>query len=232
MKNRILLVEDDQDIRELIALRLRREGYEVQEVADGKSALSFLKTKLKPQAIDLVILDWMLPSVSGIEILSEMKRNKDLCDVSVLLLTAKGETSDIVMGLETGADDYVTKPFEWEELKARVRALIRRTSSSSVEKNQTVIQLGDLRVDPEAYEAYNSTEKLDLTKSEFKLLVTLLSHRGRVLTREKLIQAVQGAGVNVVDRTVDTHVFGLRKKMGSCGELIETVRGVGYRVME
>jgi DNA-binding response OmpR family regulator len=229
---RILLVEDEADIRELIRMRLEREGYAVTEAGDGEVALRLLKGG---EPFDLHLFDWMLPRMSGLELTRTLRAAPLASRAPVLMVTARNEAADVVAGLEAGADDYVTKPFEIPVLLARVRALLRRASLATAGRaggptEGGVLELGALRLDLGTYEVRCGAESVSLTPSEFKLLAALLQNQGRVLTRQQLIDLVQGVGVSVVDRAVDTHVFGLRKKLGACGDLIETVRGVGYRV--
>lgn len=221
-KSRILVVEDENDIRELIVLHLSREGHEVEATSSGLEALE----KLKNGGFNLAVIDWMLPEMSGLEIIKEIRKSNAYRDLAILMVTAKSANSDIILGLESGADDYLTKPFELSVLTARARALLRRTDK----KDKKKLELGNLTIDEEAHEAFCGGETIQLTPYEFKLLLTLVQNKGRVLTRDKLIQEVQGGGVAVVERAIDTHVFGLRKKLGACSDLIETVRGVGYRV--
>ncbi len=220
-KHRILVVEDENDIRELIFLHLSREGHQVESCGNGQEALELLKKN----EYHLVVLDWMLPEKSGLEITKEIRKSKKHDDLGILMVTAKSANSDLVLGLEAGADDYLVKPFELSVLMARARALLRRT-----EKPGSQLQLGPLVIDEAAHEAHLQGQVISLTPYEFKLLVTLAQNKGRVLTRDKLIEEVQGSGVAVVERAIDTHVFGLRKKLGECADLIETVRGVGYRI--
>ncbi|MBL7716513.1 MAG: response regulator transcription factor [Bdellovibrionales bacterium] len=244
----MLVVEDEQDIQELITLHLRREGYQVEAVADGEEALKRLRRPLPGEALpyDVILLDWMLPGMSGLEITRALRASESGKIIPILMVTARMEAADIVLGLEAGADDYVTKPFEIPVLLARVRALIRRaTITHALSQGETLgaglgtkageaglktIQLGDLVIDPNAYEVRCGKEPLSLTPSEFKLLLALAQNQGRVLTRDQLIDAVQGIGVTVVDRAIDTHIFGLRKKLSNCSDWIETVRGIGYRI--
>lgn len=224
-KPRILVVEDEADVRELIALRLNREGYQVDEAFDGQEGLEHARRN----TYDLYILDWMMPKVSGLEMLKTL-RDQMKVQAPVLMVTARVEASDIVLGLESGADDYITKPFEAPVLIARVRALLRRTSVASTPDSEERISIDSLKVNLAAHEVYCGTEQVPLTPSEFNLLVALIRNRGRVLTRDKLIDLIRGVDVSIVSRAIDTHVFGLRKKLGACADVIETIRGVGYRV--
>ena len=220
-RSRILLIEDEKDIRDLILLHLKREGYEVNSVENGEEALALFER----HSYDLVILDWMLPRLSGLEICKKINRK-----IPVLMVTARADTSDIVLGLEVGADDYLTKPFDIPVLLARIRALLRRASLTEEGLEAHRIQAEGLLIDLKAHQVLCNGQEVQLTPSEFKLLAALMQNRGRVLSREKLIDLVQGEGVMVIDRAVDTHVFGLRKKLGPCSEVIETIRGVGYRI--
>jgi DNA-binding response OmpR family regulator len=232
--NRILVVEDEDEIRDLIALHLQREGLQVDAVASAEDAIPMIQKN----KYSLLALDWMLPGASGIEITRKIRESRDSAELAILMVTARSEAGDIVEGLEAGADDYLSKPFDPAVLLARVRALLRRhRRATAVETEQTkdgvsfqVVRVGGLALYPETFEAKCCEEPIQLTPSEFRLLLALANNRGRVLTRDSLIHQVQGEGVSVVGRTVDTHVFGLRKKLGACAEVIETVRGVGYRV--
>lgn len=225
---RILVVEDEADIRRLIVLHLEREGFVIDEASCGDEAIRLMESYEYP----VLVIDWMLPGggLSGID-LARINRDR-LKPSSVLIVTAKAEPDDIVAGLGAGADDYLVKPFVPSVLVARVRTLLRRITSSPQPPSpkETIIKIGDFVMNTDSYEVKCNGEVVPLTPSEFKLLTTLIESRGRVLTREALIQQVQGEGISVVGRTVDTHVFGLRKKLGPCADIIETVRGVGYRV--
>jgi len=224
--SKILIVEDETDIAELMCLHLKREGLEVEQVESGEEALKRIQTT----NYQLLVLDWMLPGISGLELCKKLRQEKLLNRLTpILMITARAQTSDIVLGLEVGADDYLTKPFELPEMLARVRALLRRSSQLG-EPDTNRIQIGQLLLDAEKHEVKCAKGEVSLTPSEFKLLHALMKNSGRVLTRERLIELVQGEGVSVVDRAIDTHVFGLRKKLGTCGDLVETIRGVGYRV--
>lgn len=223
---RILVVEDERDIADLMLLHLKREGYETDWVEDGEAALK----KILQKEYQLLIVDWMLPGVTGLELSKKIRaEGKIPPSVPILMVTARAQSADIVVGLEVGADDYLTKPFDISVFTARVRALLRRSTYSKEEQDGR-LQVGPLIVDTEKHEVLCEGAATTLTPSEFKLLHALMRNRGRVLTRERLIDLVQGEGVNVIDRAIDTHVFGLRKKLGNCGALVETIRGVGYRV--
>jgi len=227
---KILVVEDEKDIRDLMNLHLSREGYDVLPVENGERAL----LELEQQKFDLLILDWTLPLISGIEICRRIRTEKsveknDRSYLPILMVTARVEDADVVLGLEMGADDYITKPFKLPVFLARARNLLRR---SNVHKNQqeNELQFEEIRVKKKSCEAFCNTEKLDLTQSEFKLLVSLVENQDRVLSRDDIIQVIQGREVNVSHRTVDMHILGLRKKLGPSSHLIETVRGFGYRL--
>ncbi|KYG64624.1 DNA-binding response regulator [Bdellovibrio bacteriovorus] len=219
------MVEDEQEIRELMALHLLRQGYRVTECSSAEEALN----EMNRQSFHVYVLDWMLPGLSGVEIVDKIKAKNP--QASVLMVTAKAEPNDIVSGLEKGADDYLTKPFNPSVFLARIKALLRRTQvTASPPADQNDVLLSGLRINFKTYEISYNGEPLHLTPSEFKLLGTLVQNQGVVLTREQLIENIQGEGINVVGRTIDTHVFGLRKKLGEWGDRIETIRGVGYRV--
>ena len=221
---KILVVEDETDIRDLIVLHLGREGHRVECCGNGMEALR----RIEAEPFDLLVLDWMMPEKSGLEVLKELRKTTGHEKIAVLMVTAKGANSDLVMGLENGADDYLVKPFELSVLTARARALLRRLDRTE----STLLSMGPLQIDEAAHEARIDGKAISLTPYEFKLLVTLAQNQGRVLTRDQLILEVQGGGVSVVERAIDTHVFGLRKKLGEAAELIETVRGVGYRIAQ
>lgn len=219
----ILVVEDESEIRDLVALHLLRQGYKVTECANAEEAYN----KLNQENFDLAIFDWMLPGMSGVELVSSAKVKNPT--MPILMVTAKSESQDVVQGLESGADDFLPKPFVPAVLIARVKALLRRAKAASPKALQEISLLG-LTINFDNYEVSYNGEALHFTPSEFKLLSTLVQNRGVVLTREKLIENIQGEGISVIGRTIDTHVFGLRKKLGGWGDNIETIRGVGYRV--
>lgn len=225
-KSRVLVVEDEADVRDLIILHLKRDHFDVEAVDDGEKAMKLFSSK----PFDLCVVDWMLPGVSGLELTKWMTSQKK--NVPVLMVTARADSTDIVRGLESGADDYVTKPFEIPIFLARVRALLRRgkIARSGEGSDTKILKIGTLTLHTETYDVMAGSEKLSLTPSEFKLLKALMENSGKVLSRDKLIELVQGEGVVVVDRAIDTHVFGLRKKMGAFADFVETIRGVGYRM--
>ncbi len=218
---KVHVVEDEFEIRELMALHLSRQGYSVTESGSSEEAIE----KMKTQKFDLLILDWMLPGMSGVEFLDRLKTLK--LNPRVLMVTAKSEPQDIVFGLEKGADDYLTKPFDPSVFLARVKVLLRREGQSPT--NPQHFEWAGLKLNFDAYEVYLDGQQLHFTPSEYKLLATLIQCQGRVLTRDQLIERVQGEGISVTGRTVDTHIFGLRKKLGAWADHIDTIRGIGYR---
>lgn len=235
MSSKILIVEDEKDIGRLLYMQVENMGYQAEHVSSGEEALALLNRN----HYDLMLLDWMLPGLSGIEIAQLVRKMDSLKELGILMLTAKSDPDNIVEGLEAGADDYISKPFSTDILKARMASLLRRVkrteaqkSSSSPHVDSEEIEVGPLKVSLKTYKAFLDGEIMNLTPSEFKLLSTMLENRGRVLTRAKLIEEVQGEGISVIGRTIDTHVFGLRKKLGHHADLIETVRGIGYRVRD
>lgn len=235
MSSRVLVVEDEMDIGRLLKMQVENMGYSADHVTSGEEALALLNR----ENYDVMLLDWMLPGLSGIEIAQLVRKMDTMKDIAILMLTAKSDPDNIVEGLEAGADDYITKPFSPDILKARMSSLLRRVQrntpsqpQSSQPDFQDEIEVGPLKVSLKTYKAYLDGELLSLTPSEFKLLATMLEYRGRVLTRARLIEEVQGEGISVIGRTIDTHVFGLRKKLGKYSDLIETVRGIGYRIRD
>ncbi len=229
MQKKVLIVEDEAEIRQLIGLHLKREGFDVTEAPDGEQGL----LNLSRQKFDLLVLDWMLPKLSGLEMTRWVRGRKDLDRMPILFVTAKTEPEHIAAALDSGADDYMLKPFDTLVLMARVHALLRRhqwLENESSNKTQNLLKIKELVLDRDAFSAELKGEKLDLTRSEFKLLEAMMENQGKVLTRESLIQCIQGEGVNVIGRTIDTHIFGLRKKLGEYSDFVETIRGVGYRI--
>jgi DNA-binding response OmpR family regulator len=232
----ILLVEDAADLAQVIVRELEAAGYCVLHAADGLAALE-LYARRQP---DLVVLDWMLPKLDGLEVLRQIRQSRGCgasAAVPVLMLTARGEEADRVIGLEVGADDYLTKPFGMRELMARVRALLRRIErvqqilEADRAKADTALTYGSLSLDPQAYRATLAGEPLDLTRTELELLHLLMRNPGRAFSRTYLLDAVWGENYVAGDRSVDNAVLRLRKKLGAMGDQIETVWGVGYRLL-
>ena len=220
----ILVVEDDSDIQRLLSYNLRAGGYEVLTCEEGYEALSIAKQRLP----ELILLDLMIPGLDGFEVCKELKRNPETRGIPVIMLTARGEEVDRIVGLELGAEDYVVKPFSPRELMLRVRALLRRSSGEPAA--ESVWQKEGLRVDFEAHKATVDGEEITLTATEFKLLVELIRNRGKVQTRDQLLDKVWGYHFEGYARTVDTHVRRLRQKLAAYSHWVETVRGVGYRL--
>ena len=223
---RILIVEDEPDILHLLQYHFRERGYTTSTAANGADALM----ELGRQRPDLVILDLMLPDMHGLSLCKRIRKDPENEDVPVLMLTALGQEEDRITGFETGADDYVVKPFSPRELLLRVESLLHRTYGRHPETDEEQIyELGGLRIEPGAYRVTVDGEEAGLTTKEFQLLQTLLRARGRVLTREQLLESVWGYEFAGYDRTVDTHLHRLRHKLGPYAGCIQTVRGVGYR---
>ena len=225
MAERVLVVEDEADIQNLLAHVFRREGFDVVTAEDGQDALA----KVRSERPDLVLLDLMLPRVPGIEVLKKVKSEAETRGLPVILLTARGEEIDRVLGFELGADDYVTKPFSPREVVLRARAVLRR---AKLEENSqaSVLRFGPISLDLDDHRVSVSGVPLDLTITEFRLLADLVKARGRVRSREVLLREVWGYDSEVLSRTVDTHMRRLRSKLGPAAERLGTVRGVGYRV--
>ncbi|EYU13269.1 MULTISPECIES: phosphate regulon transcriptional regulator PhoB [Photorhabdus] len=224
MARRILVVEDEAPIREMVCFVLEKNGYQPVEAEDYDSALACLSEPYP----DLVLLDWMLPGGSGLQIIKQMKRNNNIRDIPVMMLTARGEEEDRVRGLEVGADDYITKPFSPKELVARVKAVLRRISPMVMED---IIEMNGLVLDSTSHRVTSQDKALDMGPTEFKLLHFFMTHPERVYSREQLLNYVWGANVYVEDRTVDVHIRRLRKvlEIGGHDKMVQTVRGTGYR---
>jgi two-component system phosphate regulon response regulator PhoB len=224
---KILVIEDDRDIAELIEFNLRAENYRVELSHNGREGLQRTQ-KLPP---DLILLDLMLPDLSGLEICKELKRNEKTKHIPIIMVTAKGTEVDRVVGFELGADDYLAKPFSTRELILRVKAILRRAQGKSQERPGEV-HIGILSLDPAKYEVKVKGQIVKLTALEFKLLKYLLDMKGRVATRDMLLDRVWGYDSELNTRTVDTHIKRLREKLGEAGKYIETLRGLGYRFVE
>jgi len=221
---RILVVDDEPDILSLLVYQLSREGYRISTAVDGPGAVS-TATDDRP---DLIVLDLMLPGMDGYQVLRTLREDERTSEIPVLLLTARREEEDRIHGFETGADDYVTKPFSPRELVLRVGALLRRARAEPVDTHRR-LSLGGVVLDRDAHRAFAGEEEMDLTPLEFRLLEVLMERRGRVQSRRQLLQAAWDTNAQIETRTVDMHVARLRSKMGPAGDLIETVRGMGYR---
>jgi two-component system phosphate regulon response regulator PhoB len=223
-KEHILVVDDEADIRKLVEYNLAKEGYKVACAATGEEALK----KARAGVPGLIILDLMLPGVDGLEVCRLLKSDAKTQRIPIVMLTAKGEESDIVAGLELGAADYVTKPFSPRVLVARVRAVLRRGAAKPVDES-AAITLGGLAIHPGRHEVLVKGKAADLTATEFRILHFLARRPGWVFTRYQIVDAARGADAAVTDRSVDVHIVSLRRKLGPSGSQIETVRGVGYR---
>ena len=220
---RILLVEDEAAVREMVSFALGQDGYIIDEAEDGISA----ESQIANQQPDLILLDWMLPDVSGLELLRRWKRKESMQDIPIIMLTARVEERDKIDGLDSGADDYITKPFSIKELSARIRAVLRRGTGSI--DNEVVV--GPILLDLNAHRVYVDNEPINTGPTEFRLLEFFMTHPDRVYTRNQLLDYVWGRNMYVEERTVDVHIVRLRKllKPLNCDHLIQTVRGYGYR---
>lgn len=223
----ILIVEDEEEIQELIAYNLRKEGFRVTCIGSGEEA----QRKLRIESYNLVLLDLMLPGIDGLEVCKGIRRHPSTTDLPVMMVTAKGGESDIVSGLELGADDYIVKPFSPNVLVARVKALLRRRKKVHPD-TEAPVESGPIFIHPGRHEVKIGDENVDLTNMEFRVLYFLASQPGWVFTRYQIVESVRGENYPVTDRSVDVLINGLRKKMGKAGDLIETVRGVGYKFIE
>jgi two-component system phosphate regulon response regulator PhoB len=225
-----MVVEDDQDIRELVIYNLGKEGYTVVSAESGEQALKLIESA-NP---DLIVLDIMLPGMDGIEVLRSLKQGSRYAQIPVIMATAKSEDSDIITGLELGADDYIAKPFSPKVLIARIRSLLRRTQSRINEARalDELVQIGPITLDAGRHEVSLKGQPVDLSATEFAILEFLMRNPGWVFSRNQIIDAVRGKDYPVTERSVDVQILGLRKKLGEAGNRIETVRGVGYRFQD
>jgi two-component system phosphate regulon response regulator PhoB len=226
-KESILVVEDEEDIQELLLYILRKEGYSVSAVDSGERGVE-VAVRQHPA---LVILDLMLPGMDGLSVCRKLKSSEDTRDIRVIIVSARGEETDIVAGLELGADDYVTKPFTPSILLARIRAVLRRNEETQDEDSRP-LKVRELAIDPNKFTASLAGEPVELTTSEFRILHFLASRKGWVFTRDQITNAIRGEGYVVTERAIDVTIAGLRKKLGEYSTYIETVRGVGYRFIE
>ena len=226
MTKLIAVIEDEPDIIELVSLHLKRGGFSAEGFLDAETFLKFINNRLP----DLIILDLMLPDADGLEICKYLKKKDEFSSIPLIMLTAKGDETDRILGLELGADDYVTKPFSPKELVARVKAVLRRKGQR---EERQIINVGDtLAVDTEKYEVRVEGEKVELTSTEFRILQLLCSRGGRVYTRDQILDYLWGDEKAVLDRTVDVHIKNLREKLGNAKEFIKNVRGIGYKLEE
>lgn len=223
-KELIILVEDEIDLHDLLRLHLERAGFRFKAFAEAASFLDFLKKK-RP---DLIILDWMLPDADGLELCRFLKNKNETKDIPIIMLTAKSEEVDRVLGLEMGADDYISKPFSVRELVARVKAVLRRIHKPA----EALLKGGPITVDLDKHEVWVGDRRIDLTPVEFNLLKILLSRKGWVFTRDRLLDLLWSGEKIVTERTIDVHIRNLRSKLGEAGERIKNVRGIGYKFEE
>jgi two-component system, OmpR family, alkaline phosphatase synthesis response regulator PhoP len=226
-KESILVVEDEEDILELVKYNLAKEGYRVSGAASGEVGLKTARSNLP----DLIVLDLMLPGIDGLEVCKILKNDSKTQHIPVIMLTAKSEDSDIITGLEIGADDYLAKPFTPKVLIARVRTVLRRKAKANVKETATV-RVHDIVIDPGRHEVTVAGEVVDLTLTEFLILHLLARHPGWVFSRYQIVNESRGEETIVTDRAVDVQIVGLRRKLGDAGKYVETVRGVGYKLSE
>jgi DNA-binding response OmpR family regulator len=228
VKNRgtILVIDDEADLIELVRYNAEREGFDVIAATDGREGLAIAR-KHRP---DLIVLDVMMPGMDGLEVCRELRRDADTERTPVIMLTARAAESDRVVGLELGADDYLTKPFSPRELVARVKAILRRTRNEGSERQ--ALRRGGLFVDPARHEVSWEGKPVALTATEFRIIHLLATRAGRVLSRDEIIDAALGREAAVFDRTIDVHITAIRKKLGGGGEQIETIRGFGYKLRD
>tara|TARA_B100000886_G_scaffold62360_1_gene38663 strand:- start:896 stop:1582 length:687 start_codon:yes stop_codon:yes gene_type:complete len=223
MANKVFIVEDEPDLRDTLKYNFENEGFLVESFANGESFIDFIEKK-KP---NLVVLDLMLPGLSGLDVCRELRSKDKYDDISVIMLTAKSEEIDRIVGFELGADDYVTKPFSVRELILRVKVLLKKRADNP--SNEQILEFGPISMNLEAHDVSINGESILLTALEFKLLKHLLKRKGRVQTRDQLLGDVWGYSAEVTTRTVDTHIKRLREKLGKPGDFIQTIRGVGYK---
>ena len=223
MNQKVFIIEDEPDLRDTLKYNFENEGFNVQSFANGESFLDAVNQN-KP---NLVILDLMLPGMSGLDVCKQLRSNDDFDGISIVMLTAKSDEIDRIVGFEIGADDYVTKPFSVRELILRVKVLLKKRTDNL--SNETVIEYGPIIMNLDAHDVIADGKNIILTALEFKLLKHLLKRKGRVQTRDQLLGDVWGYSTEVTTRTVDTHIKRLREKLGKPGDLIQTIRGVGYR---
>lgn len=224
MAAKILIIEDEKAVREMLCFTLKNNGFEILEAENSNSALD----ALRENEINLILLDWMLPGKQGIEISRIIRSSSEIKDIPIIMLTAKSDESDKVLGLESGADDYITKPFSPKELVARIKALLRRTAP---QKDMEVVKYGNITLNPMTHKVTDGDSNVELGPTEFKLLHFFMTHPERVFSRSQLLDLVWGRNIYVEERTVDVHILRLRKSFVSeSSKCIQTVRGAGYRM--
>jgi two-component system phosphate regulon response regulator PhoB/two-component system alkaline phosphatase synthesis response regulator PhoP len=231
MKKKIFAVDDEPDILELISINIRKAGYDVLTFEDSHS----LMVKLEKEIPDLIVLDVMLPDVDGFEVCRILRNSKKYKEIPILMLTARGDVTDKILGLEFGADDYMVKPFSPREMIARIKSILRRTNPKSQVKSTkiSIRKIGEnIIIDLEKFEVRNNGNILDLTVTEFKILELLSERPGNVFSRNKMLNHLWGNEKIVVDRTIDVHIRNLRKKLGETGKLIKNIRGIGYKILD
>lgn len=224
----VLIIEDESDIRELLEYTLRRDGFDVSSAADGEVGLSLARKRCP----DLMVLDLMLPGLDGLELCRRLKQDEATRSIPIVMVTAKGDEADVVLGLGLGADDYVSKPFSPKEVVARIHAVLRRVAAGGSPDSQVPIVIGGVSIDPRRHRAEIDGEEIALTATEFRIFQYLARTPGRVFSRDQILSFALGPNAVVTDRSVDVHIRSIRKKLGEGRELIKTVRGIGYRFTE
>ncbi len=227
MKKLIAIVDDELDILDLVAINLEKSGFKTAKFEDASCLLNFLESKIP----DLIVLDLMLPDIDGFDVCKNLKKNDRFSSIPIIMLTAKGEETDRILGLEFGADDYIIKPFSPRELVARVKAVLRRSDSKQQEKEVLIVGKV-LKIDTNKFEVYVEDKKIDLTSTEFNLLKFLTKRIGWVYSRNQILDHLWGNDKIVIDRTVDVHIKNLREKLGPAGKFIKNIRSVGYKIEE
>ena len=222
---RIAIVEDEEDLRELLRLHIEREGYEARLYATGDEFLN----SVQMTSFDMLILDLMLPGTDGLDVCRILRADDSTKDIPIIMLTAKSSEADIVVGLELGADDYITKPFSIRELMARIKALFRRTEVSDDQKH---LRIAGVELFRDKFLVLVDKEPIELTATEFKILECLMRRAGCVLSRNQILESLGDDRLFVTDRTVDVHIFTIRRKLGNYGNIIQTIRGIGYRIID
>ena len=226
MKNLIAIIDDEPDILELVSINLKKAGYETVKFDRVQPFREFLQNKLP----DLIVLDLMLPDADGLEVCKTLKANNKFQNIPIIMLTAKGDITDKVLGLEFGADDYMVKPFSPRELAARVKAILRRNNAVTEENSKQILIGNSLKIDNQKFEVYVDEKQINLTSTEFKILKLLATRIGWVFSRNQILDHLWGNDKIVVDRTIDVHIRNLRTKLGKCKNMIKNIRGVGYKI--